>query len=127
MIKFSLRGALIFPSWVIVVIHFLTQGGMVAAGLSKSEPFTHQLEIQLRGSIDPNDPDNEEFPMPEGVPNVGWKAIGVFGALKLHGTVSGQSWHKLGATAEAGSTTITLAEAPDASWLNKMVSEALQK
>lgn len=99
----------------------------MAAGFSPSEPFTHQLEIQLRGSIDSTDPDNEEFPMPDGVPDVGWKAMGVFGTLKLHGTVSGQSWYKLGATAEAGSTTVTLAEAPDASWLNKKVSEALQK
>lgn len=46
---------------------------------------------------------------------------GVFGNLKLHGQVSGKTWHKLGATAESGSTSITLAEAPDASWLNKMV------
>ncbi|XP_050685917.1 fibrocystin-L-like isoform X2 [Eriocheir sinensis] len=97
------------------------QGGSVVAGFNKEKPFTHNLEIQLRGSIDPEDPDNEAFPMPQGVPDVGWKAIGVFGYLKLHGVVSGQSWHKLGATAEAGSMTVTLAEAPDASWLNKMV------
>ncbi|XP_045124918.1 fibrocystin-L-like [Portunus trituberculatus] len=97
------------------------QGGSVVAGFSSDAPFTHNLNIRLRGSLDPTDPDNEDMPMPPGVPNVGWKAMGVFGYLKLHGQVSGSSWLKLGATAESGSTTVTLAEAPDASWLNKQV------
>lgn len=45
-------------------------------GFSSEKPFTHDLVIRLRGSLDPNDPDNEDLPMPPGVPNVGWKAIG---------------------------------------------------
>ncbi|XP_064089363.1 fibrocystin-L-like [Macrobrachium nipponense] len=97
------------------------QGGSVVAGFSEDAPFTHNLNIVLRGSLDPTDPDNVDMPMPMGVPSVGWKAIGVFGQLTLHGVHAGSAWAKLGATAAAGATQVTLAEAADPSWVGKEV------
>ncbi|KAK7084669.1 Fibrocystin-L [Halocaridina rubra] len=97
------------------------QGGTVVAGFSENAPFVHKLNIVLRGSLDPSDPDNVDMPMPFGVPSVGWKAIGVFGQLTLHGQLSGNAWTKLGATAAAGDSTLTLSEAAPASWVNKEV------
>lgn len=46
------------------------------AGFSEDAPFTHKLNIVLRGTTDPNDPDNVDMPMPDGTPDVGWKAMG---------------------------------------------------
>ncbi|XP_063885486.1 fibrocystin-L-like isoform X2 [Scylla paramamosain] len=73
--------------------------------------FTSSLIIHL---MDPEDVDAYSM-------NLGWKTIGVFGYLRLHGQVCRRSWHKLGATVEVGTGHITLAEDPDASWLNKEV------
>lgn len=69
----------------------------MVAGFSENSPFTHNLNIVLRGSLDPNDPDNEDMPMPYGIPNVGWKAIGESGMSmssgipKVGGKAIGQS------------------------------------
>ncbi|XP_063856678.1 fibrocystin-L-like isoform X4 [Scylla paramamosain] len=87
------------------------QGGSLMAGYSSDTPFTHSLIIRL---MDPEDVDAYSM-------NLGWKTIGVFGYLRLHGQVCRRSWHKLGATVEVGTGHITLAEDPDASWLNKEV------
>ncbi|ROT65416.1 putative fibrocystin-L [Penaeus vannamei] len=97
------------------------QGGSLVAGFSEDAPFTHKLNIVLRGTTDPNDPDNVDMPMPDGTPDVGWKAMGVFGQLILNGQCPSTTWVKLGATAAAGETVVTLAEAADSSWLNKEV------
>lgn len=48
----------------------------MVAGFSEDAPFTHNLDIVLRGTSDPDDPDNVEMPMPDGTPDVGWKAMG---------------------------------------------------
>ncbi|XP_063605340.1 fibrocystin-L-like [Penaeus indicus] len=97
------------------------QGGTLVAGFTEDAPFTHELDIVLRGTTDPNDPDNVDMPMPDGTPDVGWKAMGVFGQLILNGQCPSTTWVKLGATAAVGETVITLAEAADSSWLNKEV------
>ncbi|XP_068250285.1 fibrocystin-L-like [Palaemon carinicauda] len=97
------------------------QGGTVVAGFSEDDPFTHNLNIVLRGTLDPNDPDNVDMPMPSGVPNVGWKAMGVFGQLTLHGLRQGSTWVKLGATMSVGDVEITLAGAAHSSWIGKEV------
>ncbi|KAK3879633.1 hypothetical protein Pcinc_015818 [Petrolisthes cinctipes] len=106
----------VFNSTIIYI-----QGGSVIAGMTESDPFTHNLNIVLRGSLDSTDPDNEDFPMPSGVPNVGWKAIGVFGQLALHGQLTGRTWMKLASTATAGQSQVTLTEPVDPSWQDKEV------
>lgn len=50
---------------------------------------------------------------------------GVFGQLILNGQCPSTTWVKLGATAAAGETVVTLAEAADSSWLNKEVNECI--
>ncbi|XP_066939677.1 fibrocystin-L-like [Macrobrachium rosenbergii] len=97
------------------------KGGRVIAGETESAPFNYTLNIILRGTTNPSDPDNEEFLMPYGIPTLGWKAIGVFGLLSLHGQGPAHSWIKLGSTASAGDNQITLSQAPDLQWLNKEV------
>ncbi|KAK4312053.1 hypothetical protein Pmani_016482 [Petrolisthes manimaculis] len=97
------------------------QGGSMIAGLTDADPFTHNLNIVLRGSLDANDPDNEDIPMPSGVPNVGWKAIGAFGQLTLHGQLTGRTWMKLASTASAGQSQVTLTGPVDPSWQGKEV------
>lgn len=98
------------------------QGGTVMAGNSETEPFAHQLTITLRGSRDPADPDNKDMPMPYGTPNVGWKAIGVFGRLNLFGQPVASAWVKLAATAPAGNNKIKVLNIVNpSSWFNKTV------
>ncbi|XP_066939673.1 fibrocystin-L-like [Macrobrachium rosenbergii] len=97
------------------------KGGRVIAGETEAAPFNHTLHITLRGTTDPSDSDNEELVMPYGTPSVGWKSIGVFGLLSLHGQGPAHSWIKLGSTASIGDSQITLSQAPDSYWLNKEV------
>ncbi|XP_068236296.1 fibrocystin-L-like [Palaemon carinicauda] len=97
------------------------KGGRVVAGETEDAPFNHDLSITLRGTTNPSDPDNEDLVMPYGVPNVGWKAIGVFGLLNLHGRGSVHSWIKLASTAVPGDDQINLSQTPDSYWLNREV------
>ena len=59
-------------------------------------PYTNNLEIILRGNH--TTPDQ---PLPNG-PNLGAKALGVFGKLQLHGLDVGRTWTRLAQTAAAG-------------------------
>merc|ERR1712123_331444 len=82
----------------------LIQGGMFQAGLPDA-PYQHKFELVLRG-----DHFAEDQPLPDG-PNLGAKALGVFGFADMHGIDIGVAWTKLAATAAAGSTEIELSEA----------------
>ena len=73
----------------LMIRFYLHQGGTVVGGFSPEDPFTHELTIRLRGSLDASDPDNEDFPTPVGVPNVGWKAIGEYWKLVRKGWKAG--------------------------------------
>ena len=74
------------------------------------EPHTHKFDILLRGNHETPDQ-----PLPNG-PNLGAKALGVFGKLQLHGLDVGLTWTTLAADATAGSNTITLNDDVDTTY-----------
>merc|ERR1711892_179231 len=80
------------------------QGGKFQVG-TQEEPFTHKFDLLLTGNHYTVDQ-----PLPDG-PNLGAKALGVFGFADMHGQDIGVAWTKLAATAAAGSTEIELSEA----------------
>ena len=82
----------------------LIQGGKFQVG-TQEEPFTHKFDLLLTGNHYTVDQ-----PLPDG-PNLGAKALGVFGFADMHGQDIGVAWTKLAATAAAGSTEIELSEA----------------
>merc|ERR1719483_1010979 len=82
----------------------LIQGGKFQVG-TQEEPFTHKFDLLLTGNHYTVDQ-----PLPDG-PNLGAKAMGVFGFADMHGQDIGVAWTKLAATAAAGSTEIELSEA----------------
>merc|ERR1711892_827897 len=82
----------------------LIQGGMFQAGLPDA-PYQHKFELVLRG-----DHFTEDQPLPDG-PNLGAKALGVFGFADMHGIDVGQTWTKLAATSLAGSNKLKLVDA----------------
>ncbi|XP_076030840.1 fibrocystin-L-like [Oratosquilla oratoria] len=101
--------------------HIFVQDGSVVAGFTEADPFTYNLRVVLRGTLDSTDSDNEDMPLPNGGLNVGWKAIGVFGHFLFHGVDVGSTWVKLGATAEIGDKEVTLAESVSSDWIGKQV------
>ena len=82
----------------------LLRGGKFQVG-TQDEPFTNNFELVLVGNHYTVDQ-----PLPNG-PNLGAKALGVFGFADMHGLDVGVSWTKLAATASAGDTTLELTEA----------------
>merc|ERR1712016_311814 len=72
---------------------------------TQDEPHNHTFTLLLNG-----DHYTEDQPLPNG-PNLGAKALGVFGFADMHGKDVGVSWTKLAATASAGDTTLELSEA----------------
>jgi len=82
----------------------MIQGGMFQCGLPNA-PYQHNFELILRG-----DHFTEDQPLPDG-PNLGAKALGVFGFADMHGIDVGQTWTKLAATSSAGSNTLELVDA----------------
>ncbi|CAL4062249.1 unnamed protein product, partial [Meganyctiphanes norvegica] len=108
-----------FDATIIYVKGDITSNGQVIAG-SEVSPFNHNLRIILRGDLDHNNQDNTPMP-PLAEISLGWKAMGVFGLLSLHGKDVGKTWVKLGSSATAGSNQISLAEAVTNTWLNKEV------
>ena len=72
----------------------LVQGGMFQCGLPDA-PFQHQFELTLRGNHF-----TEDQPLPNG-PNLGAKALGVFGFADMHGIDVRQTWTKLAPSASA--------------------------
>ncbi|XP_058475058.1 PKHD1 like 1, tandem duplicate 1 [Solea solea] len=92
-----------YNSVVINAVYISIQGGRVIAGEADT-PFRGQLEIRLRGNHSTPD-----WPLPNG-PNQGSKVLGVFGTLELYGQPHSVYHTKLGATATAGSTTLTLSQ-----------------
>merc|ERR1719322_859785 len=68
-------------------------------------PYQNTFNLVLRG-----DHYTEDQPLPNG-PNLGAKALGIFGFADMHGVDVGVSWTKLAATAAAGDTTLELSEA----------------
>ena len=82
----------------------LIQGGKFLVG-TQDEPFTHNFELVLTGNHY-----TEDQPLPDG-PNLGAKALGVFGFADMHGQDIGVAWTKMATTAAAGDTTIELSEA----------------
>ncbi|XP_072303332.1 fibrocystin-L-like [Eucyclogobius newberryi] len=91
---------------VIDAIHILIKGGWLLAG-SPESPFQGELHIKLRGNH--RTPD---WPLPNG-PNLGSKALGVFGILDLYGKAPNVYHTKLSASSAAGTKTLTLATAVD--------------
>ncbi|XP_054620387.1 fibrocystin-L-like isoform X2 [Dunckerocampus dactyliophorus] len=91
---------------VIDAVYISVQGGRLVAGW-EDKPFNGELHIRLRG--DHHTPD---WLLPNG-PNQGSKVLGVFGTLELYGQPHDVYHTKLAATADAGSSTLTLSEAVD--------------
>ena len=73
-------------------------------------PHTHNFDILLRGNHE-----TEDQPLPNG-PNLGAKALGVFGKLQLHGLDVGRTWTTLAADAAAGTKEITLSDDVDTTY-----------
>ncbi|XP_066276424.1 fibrocystin-L-like [Branchiostoma lanceolatum] len=86
--------------------HIFIQGGRLIVGWPDN-PYLGNVHIILHG-----DHNTSEMPVPNG-PNVGAKAIGVFGGLDLFGKDRSVCWTHLAQTAATGADTITLAEAVD--------------
>ena len=90
------------------------QGGSFVVG-TPGTPFTHNFELRLNGNHR-----TEDQPMLDGA-NCGAKALCVYGTssrdtpipgyIDMHGVDVGKSWVKLGATANAGDSTLELTEA----------------
>jgi len=76
---------------------------MFQCGLPNA-PYQHNFELLLRG-----DHFTEDQPLPDG-PNLGAKALGVFGFADMHGIDVGQTWTKLAATSSAGSNQLQLVD-----------------
>merc|ERR1719211_782509 len=77
----------------------LVQGGKFECG-TQDAPHNHTFTLLLSG-----DHYTEDQPLPDG-PNLGAKALGVFGFADFHGQDVGVSWTKLAATSEAGSDSL---------------------
>ncbi|XP_041477742.1 fibrocystin-L-like isoform X1 [Lytechinus variegatus] len=88
--------------------YILIQGGRLIIGHNDSAPFTHNVRIILDG--DHNTPD---LPLTSNL-NLGSKALGVFGALDIHGKAPDVTWTRLGATVNPGDSSISLEE--DTNW-----------
>ena len=84
----------------------LIRGGKLQVG-TVEEPFTNKFDLVLAGNHF-----TEDQPLPNG-PNLGAKALGVFGFADIHGVDVGTSWTKLAATASAGDKSIELTEEVD--------------
>ena len=82
----------------------LVQGGKFECGTQET-PHVNKFELILSGNH--YTPDQ---PLPNG-PNLGAKALGVFGFLDMHGVDTGSSFVKISADATAGGTTIEISEA----------------
>ncbi|XP_034748677.1 fibrocystin-L-like [Etheostoma cragini] len=95
-----------YRSVVVDAVYISIQGGRLIAGWA-DEPFRGQLHIKLRGNHR-----TPEWPLPNG-PNQGSKVLGVFGTLELYGQPHNVYHTKLAATANAGSTTLTLSQSVD--------------
>ncbi|KAK7898488.1 hypothetical protein WMY93_019341 [Mugilogobius chulae] len=91
---------------VLNAVHILIEGGRLIAG-SPESPFEGELHIVLKGNHRTTD-----WPLPNG-PNLGSKALGVFGTLELYGKPPNVYHTKLSATSAAGTNTLTLAKAVD--------------
>ena len=70
-------------------------------------PYQHNFDLILMGNHE-----TEDQPLPDG-PNLGAKALGVFGKLQLHGLDVGRTWTRLAQDAMAGDNTIVLSESVD--------------
>ncbi|KAM7384668.1 hypothetical protein PAMA_011835 [Pampus argenteus] len=100
------RSTVEYSTVVIDAVYISIQGGRMFAGRD-DEPFRGQLHIKLRGEhLTP------DWPLPNG-PNQGSKVLGVFGTLELYGQPHKVYHTKLAATANAGSNSLTLAQAVD--------------
>uniref|UniRef100_A0A8C5H567 Fibrocystin-L-like n=1 Tax=Gouania willdenowi TaxID=441366 RepID=A0A8C5H567_GOUWI len=91
---------------VVDAVYVSIQGGRLIAG-HQDEPFRGELHIKLRGNHQTPD-----WLLPSG-PNQGSKVLGVFGTLELFGLPPTVYHTKLGATAAAGSHSLSLREAVD--------------
>ncbi|XP_042362122.1 fibrocystin-L-like [Plectropomus leopardus] len=100
------RAAPEYSTVVVDAVYISIQGGRLIAGWD-DEPFRGELHIKLRGNH--RTPD---WPLPNG-PNQGSKVLGVFGTLELYGQPLNVYHTKLAATADAGSTTLTLSKPVD--------------
>ncbi|XP_022097673.1 fibrocystin-L-like isoform X1 [Acanthaster planci] len=87
--------------------YILIQGGRLVIGFSDSNPFQHEMKILLNGHH--FTPDQ---PLPNG-PNLGSKALGVFGGLDIHGKNRSIYWTQLSATVSPGDSTLTVKDETD--------------
>jgi hypothetical protein len=82
-------------------------GGQLIVGFEDT-PVTANVDIVLkgtRGSIN--------YTLPDGIGNIGGKAIGVYGGLDLHGAPRYPTWTQLKSTAQSGTNQIVLNKAVD--------------
>ncbi|XP_064635071.1 fibrocystin-L-like [Lineus longissimus] len=88
--------------------HIFVSGGRLIAGFSTSgDHMQGQVTIKLMG-----DHKTEDMPLPAG-PNMGAKALGIFGGLDLHGKPRSLVWTRLAVTANQGDSQIQIADAHD--------------
>ncbi|XP_038070546.1 fibrocystin-L-like isoform X1 [Patiria miniata] len=87
--------------------YILIQGGRLVIGFSESNPFQHDMKILLNGHH--FTPDQ---PLPNG-PNLGSKALGVFGGLDIHGKNHSVYWTQLLITVNPGDNTLTVRDQTD--------------
>ena len=82
----------------------MVQGGKFECG-TPFVPHVNKFDLVLQGNHF-----TEDQPLPNG-PNLGAKALGVFGFLDMHGLETGISFTKVAADVEAGATEIEVMEA----------------
>ncbi|XP_022094388.1 fibrocystin-L-like [Acanthaster planci] len=87
--------------------YILIQGGRLVIGYSEERPFQHEMKILLNGHHF-----TEQISLPSG-PNLGSKALGVFGGLDIHGKNRSIYWTQLSATVSPGDTTLTVRDQTD--------------
>ncbi|XP_071792804.1 fibrocystin-L-like isoform X2 [Asterias amurensis] len=87
--------------------YILIHGGRLIIGFSESDPFEHDIKILLNGNH--FTPDQL---LPSG-PNLGSKALGVFGGLDLHGKNHSVYWTQLSATVYPGQNNLTVVAQTD--------------
>ncbi|XP_038045747.1 fibrocystin-L-like [Patiria miniata] len=87
--------------------YILIQGGRLVIGFSESNPFQHEMKILLNGHHL-----TEQMSLPNG-PNLGSKALGVFGGLDIHGKNHSVYWTQLSATVNPGDNTLTVKDQTD--------------
>ena len=90
-------------------LHFFNDFSRLIIGWA-DDPHPGNVLISLQGNWD-----SPDMPLNHG-PNVGSKAIGVFGSLEMHGMPRDVYWTRLNKTVEAGETVLELEHKVEGDW-----------